>query len=100
MSSSKFDGEERSRRRTYQRRVFPTVQVSNLFALAEQKFPALIAKPIGAQFVRDDLIALFEFERGLDDLDLSVAAEKHYRLVPAEQIPDSLIQRYALRPED
>ncbi len=75
-------------------------QVSNLFALAEQKFPALIARPIGAQFVRDDLIALFEFERGLNDLDLSVAAEKHYQLVPAEQISDNLIRLYALRPED
>ena len=75
-------------------------QVSNLFALAEQKFPALIARPIGAQFVRDDLIALFEFERGLSDLDLSVAAEKHYRLVPAEEIPDDLIQQYARRTED
>ena len=75
-------------------------QVSNLFALADQKFPALISRPIGAQFVTDDLIALFEFERGVNNLDLSVVAEKHYRLVPADDIPDDLIRRYANRPDD
>lgn len=75
-------------------------QVSNLFALAEQKFPALIARPIGAQFVTDDVIALFEFERGVNELDLSVAAEKHYRLVAAEQVPEELLRRYARRPDD
>ena len=75
-------------------------QVSNLFALADQKFPSLIPRPIGAQFVTDDLIALFEFERGVNNLDLSVVAEKHYRLVPADDIPDDLIRRYAQRPDD
>ena len=35
-----------------------------------------------------------------DDSGASVAAEKHYRLVPAEEIPDELIRRYSIRPED
>ena len=75
-------------------------QVLNMFVLAEQKFPSLIARPIGAQFVSDDLIALVEFERGLNDIELSVAAEKHYRLVPAAEISEDLIRSYARRPED
>jgi hypothetical protein len=75
-------------------------QVSNLFAVASQKFPLLIPRPIGAQFITDDLIALFEFERGINNLDLSVVSEKHYRLAPADEISDELIKQYASRPDD
>ena len=38
------------------------VQVEQDFAMCAEKFKALICRPIAAQFMRDDTIALFEFE--------------------------------------
>ena len=55
------------------------VQIEQDFALCAEKFPRLTCRPIAAQFMADDLVALFSFEesaRGVAILD-----EKHYRLV-------------------
>jgi hypothetical protein len=66
------------------------VQIEQDFALCAAKFPALICRPIGAQFIGSDLIVLFEFELGDDGI--RVSGEKHYRLVPARDIsPDDLV---------
>lgn len=65
------------------------VQIEQDFALCAAKFPVLICRPVGAQFVGTDLIVLFEFELG--DKGVRVSSEKHYRLVPAQDIsPDDL----------
>jgi hypothetical protein len=65
------------------------VQIEQDFALCREKFPSLICRPIGAQFVEDNLIALFGFEEG--ETGVTRAMEKHYRLVPPEQVtPDDL----------
>lgn len=45
----------------------------------------------------DDLIALFEFERS--DEGIVVTAEKHYRLVPPEEISKEELVAYSRRPE-
>ena len=65
--------------------------------MCKQKFPSLICRPIGAQFVEANLVALMEFEetrRGITVLD-----EKHYRLVPPEDLTDSDLEEYARRAE-
>jgi len=65
------------------------VQIEQDFALCAAKFPLLICRPIGAQFIDDDLIALFEFEEG--ESGIAISLEKHYRLVPPEEVtPDDL----------
>jgi hypothetical protein len=71
------------------------IQIEQDIALCELKFPNLVCKPIGAQFISDDLIALFELE--MTDNGISVASEKHYRLVkPGELSPEDL-QKYKNR---
>ena len=63
------------------------VQIEQDFALCAEKFPRLICKPIAAQFMADDLVALFSFEesaRGIAILD-----ERHYRLVVSEPEAES-----------
>lgn len=60
------------------------VQIYQDFALCEEKYPALNGHPIAAQFMEQDLIVLFTFER--QGRQFSIAREKHYRLVPPDQI--------------
>lgn len=74
------------------------VQIEQDFALCAHKFPVLVCRPIGAQFMEDDLIALFEFEEGKESVTLF--AEKHYRLVPPEEVTDDDLRMYRQRPLD
>lgn len=60
------------------------VQIEQDFAVCAQKFRSLICRPIGVQFMKEDIIALFEFELG--ENGVTIASEKHYRLVPPDQI--------------
>ena len=75
------------------------VQIDNMLQLCAERFPNLIARPIGAQFVDDDRIALIEFQRRPNSLEIDIAIERHYRLVPAEQLPVELIARYRRHPD-
>ena len=75
-------------------------QIENMFALCEARFPQLIARPLAAQFISDDLLALFEFERAASGAEVVVAAERHYRLAPAEEFSDELLTQYGRRGED
>jgi hypothetical protein len=62
-------------------------------ACCMQKFPSLTCRPISAQFMSDDVIALFEL--ALQGDDVKVAEEKHYRLVPSDQIGADDLKLYA-----
>lgn len=73
------------------------VQIGQDFALCAEKFPELICRPIGAQFMRDDLIALFEFESGSEGV--VVSAERHYRLVPPDSLSAEDLSIYRTRSE-
>ncbi|MBM4142247.1 MAG: endonuclease [Lentisphaerae bacterium] len=65
------------------------VQIEQDMAMCAEKFPSLVCRPVGAQFIERDLIALFEFQGGPKGIRLS--GEKHYRLAPPDQItPDDL----------
>ena len=57
------------------------VQIKQDFALCAHKFPHLICRAIGAQFMKNNAIALFEF--ALEDGRLVLREEKHYRLTTA-----------------
>ena len=71
------------------------VQIEQDFALCSSKFPNLICRSIAAQFVEDNLIALFSFELGENGVVIS--DEKHYRLVPPEQMTDEDLANYRNR---
>ncbi len=70
-------------------------QIAQDIALCADKFPTLIRRAIGAQFMEDDLIVLFEFEEGAHGIRL--ATEKHYRLVPPEDVTEEDLRAYRQR---
>ncbi len=73
------------------------VQIEQDFALCAAKFPALICRPIAAQFVGADLIALFDFEES--ENGVAVVSERHYRLVPSDAVTGADLALYRTRPE-
>ena len=74
------------------------VQIEQDIALCAEKLPDLICRPIGTQWMREDLIALFEFEEAGDDI--RIISEKHYRLVAPDEITDAELHRYRQRLAD
>jgi hypothetical protein len=60
-----------------------------------EKFPRLGCRPVSAQFMADDVIALFELT--LQGEDVKVVEEKHYLLVPADQIGEGDLKLYSGR---
>ena len=68
------------------------VQIEQDIALAAEKFPDLICRPMAAQFMGEGVIALFEFEIG--ELGVSVRTERHYRLVDSEELTPEDMSAY------
>lgn len=68
------------------------IQIWQDFRVAEQKFADLIARPIAAQFMDDDVIALFEFEEVNDEI--TILREHHYNLVPPEELEPEELAAY------
>ena len=71
------------------------VQIEQDFAVCAHKFPSLICRPIAAQFMPHSVIALFEFEQGEDGV--KIASEKHYKLVPPEEVTEADLAAYRTR---
>ena len=71
------------------------VQIEQDFALCDAKFPKLICRPIAAQFMDDEVIALFQFEQ--TEEGIAVSSERHYKLVPQEELSLEEIERYSRR---
>ena len=71
------------------------VQIEQDIAVCSEKVPSLICRPVGAQFVKDDMIALFEFEK--QDDDIRVVTEKHYLLVSPDQVTEDDLAKYRQR---
>ena len=71
------------------------VQIEQDIAVCAEKLPALICRPVGAQFMGDELIALFEFEHQGDDI--RITSEKHYQLVPPEAVTEQDLLTYRQR---
>lgn len=72
------------------------VQVEQDMAMCEEKFPNLICRPIAAQFMAGGVIALFAFEQSKGELP-KIELEKHYKLVPSEELSEEDLQSYGLR---
>jgi hypothetical protein len=74
------------------------VQIEQDFAVCAYKFPLLICRSIAAQFMQDDIIAMFEFEQS--EGGVGIAAEKHYKLVPPEEVTEADLDSYRNRTSD
>lgn len=72
-------------------------QIANMFELCSQRFPDLIARPMGAQFIDSETIALMEFQQRPLSIEIDKAEERHYRLVPADELPREVVEEYGRR---
>lgn len=68
------------------------VQTTQDIRWVEQKFPGMRCRAIAAQFAKDGVIALFELT--LQGPEVKVVDERHYQLVPADQLDKSAIRGY------
>jgi hypothetical protein len=70
------------------------VQIEQDMAVCAAKFKDAICRPLGAQFIQADLIALFEFESTPDGV--RIRTERHYHLVPPEELTEEELRRYRI----
>jgi hypothetical protein len=70
------------------------VQTQQDITYCLEKFPNLICRAVSAQFMSEDRIAMFELV--LQENEIRVAEEKHYRLVPSSEISIEDLHSYAL----
>lgn len=68
------------------------VQTRQDMAWCAQKYPGLRCRPISAQFISSDLIALFELT--VDGDEIRVVEERHYKLAPASEIDRHEVSAY------
>lgn len=74
------------------------VQIMQDMGMCGEKYPELICRPIAAQFIQPDLIALFEFE--MDGVKVKIMRERHYRLIPADEAIANDFALYKSRAKD
>jgi hypothetical protein len=72
-----------------------TIQTAQDVACCREKFSTLTCRPVAAQFMADDIIALFELVMRGDEV--KIAEERHYQLVPADFIQPEDLKSYATR---
>jgi len=71
-----------------------SVQAMQDIACCREKFPNVICRPVAAQFIASDLIAMFELV--VEGEAVKIAEERHYRLVPHEAILPTDLERYRM----
>jgi hypothetical protein len=72
-------------------------QIEQDLAMCGEKFPSLVCRPIAAQLMGEEKVALFELEGGAEGL--KIVAERHYRLVPEDDLSSSELEAYRKRPD-
>jgi hypothetical protein len=68
------------------------VQASQDIACCTEKYPDLVCRSVSAQFMADDVIAMFEVTAEGDAL--KIADERHFKLVPADAISAKELAAY------
>lgn len=68
------------------------VQTGQDIAFDAEKFPDMRCRPVAAQFMNEGVIALFELT--LDDGQVKGVEERHYCLVPADELDRKAIREY------
>jgi hypothetical protein len=73
------------------------VQIEQDFAVCAHRYPTLICRPIAAQFMAENVIAIFEFAQNADGV--GIYSEKHYKLVPPTDVTDEDLLTYREKTE-
>lgn len=68
------------------------VQTSQDVRFVEAKFPGMRCRAIAAQFMPDGAVALFEL--ALQNNEIKVVEERHYRLLPASDLDPAALRAY------
>lgn len=72
------------------------VQTRQDILCCQEKYPALLCRAISAQFIENNLVALLELAVQEDEVKL--VHEKHYRLVSGDSISDADLKQYRMLP--
>jgi hypothetical protein len=73
-----------------------SAQAEQDYLWCRERYPVLTCRPISAQFMPDRTIALFELSVDKEN-EVHVVEERHYRLVPRDEISDEDLQKYSSR---
>lgn len=68
------------------------VQTGQDIAFATEKFPGMRCRPIAVQFMNAEVIAMFELT--IDDGEVKVVEERHYKLIAADKLDQAAIKNY------
>jgi hypothetical protein len=71
------------------------IEVEQDLAVCAAKFPGLVCRPISAQLMSRDLIALSELEGTPDGV--KIVSEKHYQLVSPKEVTPEILESYRKR---
>lgn len=69
-----------------------SVQTVQDIRFVDQKFPGMQCRAVTAQFMDDEVVVLFELT--LQEGELRVVEERHYKLVPASKLDSNAIRAY------
>jgi hypothetical protein len=68
------------------------VQTTQDVRFVEQRFPGVRCRPVSAQFMDGGVVAMFELT--LQEGEVRVVEERHYKLVPATDLDQTAIRNY------
>lgn len=68
------------------------VQTTQDVRFVEQRFPGVRCRPVSAQFMYGGVVAMFELT--LQEGEVRVVEERHYKLVPATDLDQTAIRNY------
>lgn len=71
-----------------------SIQIEQDMAFCASRFPRLTCRPIAAQVMSENLIALFELARGPATLRLRILSERHYILVSPDALSSEELEVY------
>ena len=77
--------------------VIQTIQ-DTIFCATQERYEHCIARPVSAQFMADDTIAMFELH--FDGDEVSIVRERHYRLTEASEIGEKDLAAYRMPEPD
>lgn len=68
------------------------IQIEQDLEMCRARFPSLVCRPLAAQFLPDEGIAIFEFQE--TPKGIKIVSEKHYRLVSPAELSDAELKSY------
>jgi hypothetical protein len=71
------------------------VQIEQDLEVCKAKFPNLKARAVAAQFMSNNVIALFEFEENKGEI--GILEERHYKLVNPDELSEEELRKYRQR---